>query len=266
MRRAALALLVLVALAGCGQIVPDDAQPPRPTATIAPFFSGAEPLVPTFDIPTPAPRPTPASQSVANEPSSAQGAAQRDPLDRIIEEVTIYDERLDPNWSTSYSFWHLVNLESSDTSFSGFVSLKAVPERVLGGTALTINKDSRKIYPRADILGLRFNVSGGRQPLTPYNLILRVLGSNRYPYFEEDDTSLGVAPSEDTGGPAIDLPLEKLGLRRDLKPGEWAEMEMWFDTYDRVDYRYLTGFVVMNDQSYMKPFYIDNVRLLVRQP
>ncbi len=265
MRFAIPLLIAVTTLAGCSQSSGGAAQPVRPTATIAPFFSGAARPVPTPDIPTPAPRPTTVSQPSGGAPI-LQATSQLDNFASLVEEVTIYDERLDTNWSNRYSFDQRVDLESLDTASSGFVSLRAVPEAGFGGTMLTVNDDSRKLYPRSDVLGLRFEVSGGQRPLAPHQLLFKLLGSNRYPYFVEGDNSVAYAPGQDTGRMIFEeVGLDRLGLRRELAVGEWAELELWFDTYDQLDYTYITGLVILNDPSYVQPFYIDNVRLLVRR-
>lgn len=266
MRVALLLLALLFVLAGCTGNQNDAGV--RPTPTIASFFSGADRPLPTIVIPTPVPRPTSADRPSTDEGVPILAAtSQRDALDAVVEEVVIYDEELDPAWSTLYSFDHRVTLESTDTAASGVVSLRAIPQVAYGGTMLTLGEEGRKLFPRSEVLGLRFNVSGGPNQLRPLSLIVKLLGSNRYPYFVEGDNSVAFPPGLDTGAPVFsEVGLDRLGLRRELVPGEWAEVELWFDSYDQVDYTYITGLVVMNDRSYMNVFYIDDIRLLVRRP
>ncbi len=267
MRYVALLLVAVAAIAGCAQRPAAAIPTPRPPATIAPFFGDRTRPLPTLDIPSPAPRPTTNTDVLSSDASILQATAQRDSLDSVIDEVVFFDEGLDPSWTAEHSFDQRINLRSAAFASSGFTSLEAVPEVPFGGLMLTLTSRSRNLFPRADVLGVRFAVTGGSRALTPNNLIVKVLGSNRYPYFVENDSSVPRPP--DLGPDRLLFPevaLDALGLRRDLEPGEWAEVELWLDGYDQVDYNYVTGLVIFNDELFLDPFYIDNVRLLVRWP
>lgn len=267
MRHVAPLLIALAALAACAPAQGAAVPTVRPTATIAPFFGGDTRPLPTLEIPSPEPRPTSESDELSSDASILQATAQRDALDGVVDEFVFFDEGLDPNWTSEHSFDQYLNLRSAAFASSGFTSLEAVPEAPFGGVMLTLRSGSRNLFPRADVLGVRFAVSGGTRALTPYNLIVKVLGSNRYPYFVEDDRSVPRPPDMRPDKPIFDeVGLDALGLRRDLEPGEWAEVELWLDGYDQTDYNYVTGLVIFNDELFLDPFYIDNVRLLVRQP
>jgi hypothetical protein len=265
MRRFAFLAALAALLAACGQQAPPAGQASRPAPTIAPFFGGAERPVPTFEIPTPEPRPTvvaeEGSQSILD--ATARPASSGDQL----EEVTIYDEGLAPGWTLANSWDQRINPESRVFASSGFVSVEATPLAPFAGVFFASTPTSRAIYPRAEVVGVRFSVSGGTRHLAPYNLIFKLIGSNRYPYFVPGDDSVRWPPGVQTSKPVFDeRGLDGFGLRRDLDPGEWAEVEVRFDGYDQVEYEYVTGIVLMNDPNYMHSFYIDKVSLLFRQP
>lgn len=261
MRRFFLLLFCLISLVGCGQAQSTVGQPPRPTATIAPFFSGGERPIPPISVPTARPRPT---SELGLGSDNASTSDQRDPLNNLIVEVTIFDEGLAQGWSSSESFGQIIDLESSRFASSGFTSLEAIPRVGFGSLALTVSEENRRLFPRSEIVGLRFDVSGGAGILTPADLIVKVLGSNRYPYFVANDNSVPRPPFLASDKPIFDeVGLGLLGMQRDLQPGEWAEIELWLNDYDQVDYRYITGLVFFNNQYFLRPFYVDNVRLLV---
>lgn len=260
-----LLLVVLAFLAGCvpGQIGPSPT--PRPAPTIAPFFSGARPTVPVVTIPSPVPGAQQSSDPPLSDAAALQATAQRDVSDRVVTEVTIFDEQLDPNWSLDDSWGIQLNPRSPSFAGSGRVSLEAIPLEPFAGVLMTNSPLSTEMYPRADVLGVRFSVSGGARYLQPDSLIVKVVGSNRYPYFVEDDRSVWLDDSPNAQVFA-EVGLDWLGLRRDLEPGEWADVELWLEGYDLADYTYVTAINVMNAPSYMHRFYIDNVRLVVRRP
>ncbi len=261
------ALLAAVALlVGCAPSQAATSPTPRPMPTIAPFFSGERPAAPTVVLPTPIATPRPAGDSPLSDASILQEAAQRDRSDLVVSEVTIFDEQLDPNWTLAESWGMRLNPRSLSFSSRGVSSLEATPLEAFGGVLLSNKPDSRRIYPRADVLGIRFSVSGGDRYLPADGLVVKVVGSNRYPYFVFSDQSVFIANDPTNRNVFPEVGLSRLGLKRDLEPGEWADVELWLDGYDIADYTYVTGLNVMNAASYMDRFYIDNVRLLVRRP
>lgn len=267
MRRLLFVLAALLVLVGCSQSAELNGEPtPRPTATIAPFFGGAAQVLPDVMIPTALPRPTSSVEASAPDDPFAPVNGQRDPLSDLVVEVPIFDDGLDANWSLEYSFDQLTNARSGRYSASGATALEVVPLAPFGGVVFTLSESSRNLYPRADIMGVRFAVSGGAAPLAPHNLIVKVLGSNRYPFHVEGDNSVPRPDWLRADKPIFDeVGLDTLGMQRTLEPGEWAEVDLWLDTYDQVTYTYVTGLVIFNDELFMRPFYIDNVRLLVRR-
>lgn len=266
MRLFVLSVLMLLMLTACSGIMPGATAPtPRPTATIAPFFRGDQQELPVVVIPTALPRAT-----AVLEPSAVAGSAgpvrPADPLDQIIEEVPIFDERLAAGWTDEFSFDHLVNLQSRVTASSGFTSLEAVPLEPFGGVVLALTPDSKALWPRSEVLGIRLDISGGRGSLAPYNILFKVLGSNQYSYYVENDTSVPRPDWLRADKPIFDeVGLDSLGLLRDLEVGEWAEVTLWLDEYDQVEYRFVTGMIFFNDELFMRPYYVDNIRLLVRR-
>jgi hypothetical protein len=267
MRQGILVLVALVSLAGCVSDPTAQQATPRPAPTIAPFFSGVPDSAPTIVLPTPLPDTLQAPEDPPlSDAAALQATAQRDSSDRVVAEVAIYDEQLDPNWSLDESWGIRINPRSLSFSSSGRVALEAVPVEAFAGVLLINSPESTRIYPRDDVLGIRFSVSGGERYLQPESLIVKVMGSNRYPYFVGDDQSVRI--DYDPSNPYVfdEVGLSRLGLRRDLEPGEWAEVELWLDGYDLAGYTYVTAINVMNAPSFMTPFYIDNIRLLVRRP
>ncbi|MFV9503989.1 MAG: hypothetical protein AB4911_05415 [Oscillochloridaceae bacterium umkhey_bin13] len=257
---------MLLVLTGCSQMGSTVSVTPRPTATIAPLFGGGQSEIPVVELPTPLPR-TPVAPPASGGVVTAGGSnAPRDPRERMVEALTIFDERLDPAWTDRHSFNQMLNLQSRATASSGFTSLEAVPRGLFAGVFLTVDEEAGRLFPRTDVMGIRFNVSGGVNPLAPNDLIVKAVGSNRYPYFVENDASVPRPAWMAPDAPIFDeVGLGRLGLQRALQPGEWAEVTLWLDDYDQVDYRFLTGLIVMNDVPYPFPFYLDNIRLLIRR-
>ncbi|HMQ31511.1 MAG TPA: hypothetical protein PKD53_12355 [Chloroflexaceae bacterium] len=269
MRHVFLLLGLLVGLAALAACAPTQAAmpTPRPAPTIAPFFSGERPAAPTVTIPTPAAGMRPSSDAPPlSDASILQEAAQRDRSDRVVAEVRIFDEQLDPNWTLEESWGMRLDPRSPSFAGRGLSSLEATPLEAFGGVLLSNGPDSTRLYPRSDVLGVRFSVSGGPRYLPADALVVKVVGSNRYPYFVFGDSSVTLAYDPTNRNVFPEVGLNRLGLRRDLEPGEWADVELWLDGYDIADYTYVTGLNVMNAASYMDRFYIDNVRLLVRRP
>lgn len=260
-------LAALALLAACAPPQAATSPTPRPAPTIAPFFSGERPAAPTVTIPTPiaGDRPAP-NDPPLSDASILQEAAQRDRSDRVVAEVTIFDEQLDPSWTLGESWGMRLDPRSVSFAGRGAVSLEATPLEAFGGVLISNGPDSTRVYPRSDVLGVRFSVSGGPRYLPADSLVVKVVGSNRYPYFVFDDRSVTLDYDPANSNVFPEVGLSRLGLRRDLEPGEWADVELWLEGYDIADYSYVTALNVMNAASYMDRFYIDNVRLLVRRP
>lgn len=260
-----LMLVFLVALGGCGLSTSTTDQPPRPTATIAPLFTGQVPTIPPALFPTAAPRPTRVVTEPPREVATRQAEARRDASSQFLTEFVIFDDQFAPGWGVSES-WNMQFQLQNQFAASGRIALQATPLQYGFRGLFFANGPQGGTYPRAEVLGMRFYVSGGANVLEPDSLIVRVTGSNRYPYHVQGDTSVRL-PERGADQTLVfpELGLSQFGLRRALEPGEWAEIEVWLDGYDQVDYTYVTGLVLMNDASYVKTFYVDRVVLLLRR-
>jgi hypothetical protein len=240
---------------------------PVPTPTIAAFFQeapvpSANPNIPGIPTPIPALEMIGTITPVDNSDATT---VERDVLADNIQEVPVYSSRLNPGWSTDSSWGMRREIQSARITNSDITALEAVPGEPYSGLFFTVTKNSAKTYFRDQILGVRFRVSGGPNYLSPNSIQMDVIGSSQYKYWSEDDQT--ITSMHGTGTKPLDagISLGRLGLKRDVEPNTWVEMDFWLDDYDAPKYTYVTGVAFMNDSSFLKNFYIDKVSLLVRR-
>ncbi|NCC37039.1 MAG: hypothetical protein EOM24_34285, partial [Chloroflexia bacterium] len=121
-----LMLVFIVALAGCGSSASTPDQPPRPTATIAPFFTGQVPTIPPALFPTAAPRPTRVVTEPPREIATRQAEAQRDAASQFLTELVIFDDQFAPGWGIGES-WNMQIQLQNQFAASGRTALQATP-------------------------------------------------------------------------------------------------------------------------------------------
>jgi len=150
----------------------------------------------------------------------------------------------------------------------GKKAIMVTPTDDFGLFFLTVRKDALKIYPRNRILGISFWLNGGENSIATSDLAVTVTGSNQYAYWVADDTSVKVDRPLTADAPLFaETRLYFLHINHSIPPNTWVEIILWLDDqiYDP-DYTNLTGIYVKNDKGFLKPYYIDDVQLLVQRP
>lgn len=179
--------------------------------------------------------------------------------------IAIFDDTLSSDWSLDQSLWMRYNLTASGVVKSGRYAIQALPTRGYSSLFFTVRPDARRRYEERSLLGVRFWVNGGPYAIGPEDLIVTVMGSNAFPYFRPDDTSVRAAGRITDGGTIFDEQrLYFLGFREGIPANTWAEVIVWFE--ERVldpEYVYLTGLYIKNDEFFVKPFYVDGVSLIL---
>jgi hypothetical protein len=241
-------------LAACGTPAQADQNVAAlPTPTVAGLF---HPVTPTSVAPI-------GTQTEPTHPvPTAVPAATATP--QPLKELPIYDEQLRKNWSLANSDGMTFALDEAHVVSSGKVAAKITPTKDFGMLFFTVRKQSNEEYLRKQVLGVKFWLNSGPNGIRTSDLAVTVVGSNDFPYWVNDDTSVKV-----TGRVTQDLPLFSetrlyfLGINRDIEPNTWVEVDLWLDDnqYDP-DYTYVTGIYIKNDKGFRGPFYIDRVSLI----
>lgn len=249
---ALLALIVCAAVvAGCG--APPQQQ--RPVPTVAPVFGnvspgpaatmGTAPLVPT---PEPPPSGVVSSRTGAN-----------------LEAIPIYDDRLGDDWTLDESTLVRLDPESQRVVKDGRSAIEVDPSSGYGTLLFAVRPDARRRYSAEQIVGVRFWVNGGPNAIGPEDLLITVMGSNAYPYWRPNDTSVSAAGRITDGGTIFDEQrIFFLGFEKGIPAYTWAEITIWLD--ERIldpEYAYFTGLYIKNDEYFVKPYFVDSVSLLV---
>lgn len=251
------ALLLCLALAACG--APESAttttRVPQPTPTIASVFGDPATHTPTTlaSTATPARTSTPAPRAIPTRV-----------VDGTIEVVSIYDEKLNPNWTLENTSGVKYELASTNAQ-RGKLSLQARPAKGLAKLYFSVREQSRDTYERKRVLGLRFWLSGGENPIATTDLGVAIIGSNAYPYWAADDTSVKINATVTADAPLFsETRLYDLYINRDLPPNSWVEVVVWLDSLQfDPEYAYVTGFYIKNDELFLDPYYLDHVDLLL---
>ncbi len=198
----------------------------------------------------------PLTKTPAGQPNDPQSTTEP-----FYIPITIYDEALNTDWvleeseSVDYELYHWRHFRD------GAVSIAATPLEAEGSLYFTVADYAQIEYMRAEIVGLRFWINGGENIITPQDLALAVVGSNRYPFWTHEDSSVPFPEGESFS----ETRLQYLGFNRSIPADSWIEVELWLDDllYDPHDYKYITGFYIKNDPDFLTPFYIDDITLLL---
>jgi hypothetical protein len=229
----------------------------------APAGSATQP-VPTVSTLFTNERPTmvPISQSSVQLPV---GSVREQPQVEATQIRPIFTDQLDANWSLEQSSG--VSYQFSDRyADTGRVALEVTPTRAWGQLFFTVSAGAQVAYRRDEVWGLSFRLYGGDGFIATEDLAVTVIGSNAYPYWVSNDTSVKLEGRDTSAQTTLfsETRLYDLGLNRDIPPHTWVEIIVEIDAliYDP-KYTYLTGFYIKNDDSFQRTFYVDNVRLLV---
>ena len=265
-----LGLLLVTLLVGCGQQA--STAPVMVPPTIAPVFDAAPELKPTpvaSNTPTDLPQP-----ALASTPTDMPLPALATPVPAATERLTqtvdlqVYDEAMVTGWSLRSSSGVKYNSESKAFAYESKLAVEAIPTKEYGNLIFGVARSAPRNYKRAEVLGVRFRVSGGKAILPNDGLIVTVFGSKKFPYFVAGDSSATFPEGRIVGEEPLfpETRLYFLDINRAIAPGEWAEVIVWLDDHFTPDYTYVTGIQIKNDEQYLDPFYVDDVALIMRQP
>lgn len=230
-----------------------------PPPTVAAIF---QPLYPT-PLPTPDAVPTPIL--LARTPDTVTQSRPRGMEDLI--EVPLYSDQLAPGWTVQHSSNIVCDTEQQVNSYEGRRAIVCMPDGEDAKLFFTLDATTRTIIRRDRVVAISFFLSGGQDPIETDQLGVSMQGSNVYPYWVADDTSVRIKGRDTTRADTplfTETALSFLGVNRTIQPDEWAQAILWLDNqiYDP-DYAYLTGFYLKTDQDLTQRFYIDQVNLLV---
>jgi hypothetical protein len=247
---------VVFILAGCS--LPSTSAPAEPSGhtvpTVAAMFTNERPTMP--------PLITPSSQDSVRPPV-AQGSQQ--PQAAAPRIWPIFTDRLDVNWSLEKSNGVRYRL-SERYAEPRRAALEVTPTVPWGQLFFTVPADAQVSYRRDQVLGVGFRLYGGDGFIATNDLAVAVVGSNAYPYWVPNDTSVKLEGRNTSDQDALfsETRLYYLGLNRDIPPHTWVEIFVELDaiTYDAL-YTYVTGFYIKNDENFKETFYVDNVHLVM---
>jgi hypothetical protein len=254
-------------LVGCASLnsPPPAVTPNIPTPTVSSLFRDTP--SPGADAPT-APRtrasPQPSAEIISPTPRAPAPTRTADQ----IAAIALFDDALNADWSAKSSNKVTYNLASTAVVHGGKKAIMVTPTDDFGQFFLTVRKDALKIYPRDRILGIGFWLNGGASSIATSDLAVTVIGSNHYAYWVPDDTSVKVDRPVTAAEPLFaETRLYFLHINHSIPPNTWVEVILWLDDqiYDP-DYVNITGIYIKNDKGFLKPYYIDDVQLLVQRP
>ncbi len=176
--------------------------------------------------------------------------------------VTIFNDKLNPNWQVRGSERTTVDLVNKEFVYAGTEAIKITPKEDFGTAYFTLRTDSKESYPRDQVLGLQFKLNGGKSPIETKDLGITVIGSNQYTYYVPDDNSV-----TNTIDPIFsETRLYYLGINRTIPPNEWVDVILWLNNrqFDPI-YKNVTAFYIKNDEGFQVPYYIDDVQLILAE-
>ena len=215
--------------------------------------------------PTPSFTPSPTVEAAVDGTATPAATTVSPRTSDMIEIISLYDEKLNPNWSLDNS--QNMQYALADVGFvqKGKFSLKAQPAKGFGRLFFTVNKNSRDIYPRGRLLGVRLWLSGGDHLIATSDLAITITGSNQYTYWVPNDTSVKINTVVTPDAPLFsETRLYDLGINRSIPAKSWVEVVIWLDRllYDP-EYQYVTGMYIKNDELFTEAFYLDHMDLLL---
>ena len=279
-------------LIGCNDASPKAVVVPQPQPTLNSLLvtrpeekkqalNGTEPItivaIPTRAIfsndtqvmllPTATSRPPTSSTSQLNLVTLSFGSDQAP--SEPFEEILIYDDSLDANWtlenSTGVEFdlfstsrWY-DDLDESSGLTSGALSIALKPKVDYGSLFFTVRPETLTGYSRDDILGVSFWLYTGTDIVDTGDFAVTVVGSNEQKFWTENDESVFFDGEESFS----ETRLYFLDINRAIPADSWVKIEVWLDEllYDP-DYEYITGVYIKNDAGFQNTVYIDRLALL----
>jgi len=260
-RAASVGLLLVALLVSCGM---QPQVPPHATPTMSSMF-GTQPTIRPVATFTDASNDSSFPQPTANPTNVAQATITALGENKLVV-VPVYDDALSVGWSLTNSFQTIINLEDRSHVASGHFAIKAQPKFNTGTVYFTLDKTVVKGISRHKVQALRFYISGGDNPIDKDAMTVAIVGSNVYPYWVKDDTSVKIYGRVTDGQPVFsETRLSFLGINKSVPPKTYVKVTVWLNDliYDPL-YTYVTGFYFKTDKISVPTFYIDDVSLLMQ--
>lgn len=207
------------------------------------------------------PTSTPSTQKI-REPGGTVIASGRAPQASRLITVTLYDEKLNPNWTFDFSRGMEIDPADSTRPHTGTKSIAISPLQDYGTAMFVVREGVTQTYPYSSVLGISFWLNSGADTLNTDALAITVLGSNDYGYYAPNDKSVVT----DAKNFFSETRLYYLDINRSLPPNTWVQVVLWLDSlpYDP-PYKNVTGLYIKNDTGFRQTFYIDQLELLMAQ-
>jgi hypothetical protein len=191
--------------------------------------------------------------------TSARPIAPSVPRANIIE-LTVYDEELAPNWTLDNSKDVKFDLKHAGQIKNGKVALSATPQTEFAMLMFAVRADAQENFPRERVWGVSLWLTGGENEIGPEDFALTVIGSNDFKHWVADDQSVKV----DQKTFFSETRLYYLGITRAVPRNTWVELIVQLGKlpYDP-DYKFVTGIYLKNDKTFVKPYFVDRVNLLM---
>ncbi len=268
-------LVTLIFITACTASSPESENSTNVVPTVNPLYQEQPTLTPNPTIPPTSsaqtettPMPTPEEYTflptkALNQTDDTIIVVEEAPLLSNTQAETIYGDRLAPNWSVEQSWATDIGLGNTEYAIVGENAIKIIPINEFGAILFSVRDTARKSYFREDVLGIRFWLFTYDDYVALDDLAITMQGSNDYPYWVENDDSVATAINSDRFV-FSETELRYLNVSNDIPPKTWVNIELWLDDllYDP-DYEYVTGFYIKNDADFQRPYYIDDVEILL---
>jgi hypothetical protein len=260
-RASSMGLLLVALLVSCGE---QSEVPPQAPPTISSMF-GMQPTIRPVATFTDASNDSSFPQPTANPTDVAQATITALGENKLVV-VPVYDDALSADWSLTNSFQTTIDLQDRSYVALGHFAIKAQPKLTTGTVYFTLDKTAAKGIFRRKVQALRFYISGGENSIDKNAMTVAIVGSNVYPYWVKNDTSVKIYGRVTDGQPVFsETRLSFLGINKSVPPKTYVKVTVWLNDliYDPL-YTYVTGFYFKTDKTSMPTFYIDDVSLLMQ--
>lgn len=212
---------------------------PPPTETPTPT------ALPTA-MPTASPMPLPAVTA-----SQALTTTIPPRLAEIALRHTVFNERLNLNWSLENSVDTAYAVDSSHTAYQDGLTLAVSPETDFGKLQFTLREDTGVEIQRNRVVGVRFWVYGHDDVIEPGSLRVQIQGSQKNSYWTAEDNI--------TNNTSHFIDIDTA-----VPPRAWVKVEFYINSQllDN-EMAYLTGFSIHNNEGFLQTYFIDGVQLLL---
>lgn len=197
---------------------------------------------------TPIPADTPA-------PTSTITPAPTEVFNRIM----VYNEGLTEKWALKYGEQMRYSEKDKTVSHDGAYSFSLKPQADNGQILFAHRQTAKESYLHADTVGVSFWLYGDKE-IDPSDLVVSILGSNRFPFWFQGDQSV-----ESDQEPIFpETPVNYLENNQTIPAQTWVQVVIKLaDLPDDPDYEYVTGIQIKNDAGFRDQVYIDQVELLM---